>query len=175
MIACDMLTKNLINKQFILISIIILLTSHFTMSEDLVVEIDNPKFSEKGLNDKIYEIKAKKGLKSEEELELFTVEGKFKTKKDGKWIYLKADFGNFSQKLNFIELKKNIIFYTDDGEKFRSNHATFDIKNDVIKLEENVSHESIDGKIVSDTSEISENFNKIVYTGNVETIINTNN
>ena len=78
-------------------------------SEVLVIEIDNPKFSEKGLNDKIYEIKAKKGLKLDDELELFTVEGKFKTEKNGKWIYLEAEKGSFSQITNFIELEKNII------------------------------------------------------------------
>ena len=82
-----MLIKKQIVKQLLFMSTIIFLTATFVVSEDLVIEIDNPKFSEKGLNDKVYEIKAKKGLKSNEELELFTVEGKFKTKKDGKWIY----------------------------------------------------------------------------------------
>ena len=167
-----MLIKKQIVKQLLFMSTIIFLTATFVVSEDLVIEIDNPKFSEKGLNDKVYEIKAKKGLKSNEELELFTVEGKFKTKKDGKWIYLKADIGNFSQTSNIIELKKNIIFYTDDGEKFHANHATFDMNNDIIRLKDSVSHESIDGKIISESSEISENFNTIIYTGNVETIIN---
>ena len=55
-------------------------------SDDLIIEIDNPKFSEKGLDDKVYEIKANKGLKSEDKLELFSVEGKFKSNKGGKWI-----------------------------------------------------------------------------------------
>ena len=69
-------------------------------SEDLFIEIDNPRFSEKSLSDKTYEIKAEKGLKSDNELKLFAIEGKFKTVKDGKWIYLEADKGNYSQDNN---------------------------------------------------------------------------
>ena len=148
------------------------MTITLTLSEELVIEIDNPKFSEKGLNDRTYEIKAKKGLKSENELELFVVEGKFKTEKDGKWIYLKADKGKFNQNANHIKLEENIIFYTDDGDKLSSNHATFDITKDVIELNESVSHESTKGLIVSDSSVIMNNFNKIIYFGNVISTIN---
>ena len=158
-------------KLFFLVSTIILITSLFSASEDLIIEIDNPKFSEKGLNDKVYEIKAKKGLKSENELELFTVEGKFKPEKNNKWIYLKAEKGYFSQLNNYIELKNNIIFYTDEGEKITSNQAIFDMNNDIIKLTENVNHETNEGLIISDSSEISHNFNKIIYLGNVQSII----
>ena len=157
------------NLYFCLILILIVMTN-FTKSDDLVVEIDNPKFSEKGLNDKVYEIKAKKGFKSESELDLYIVEGKFKTNKDGKWIYLEAEEGNFSQVNNFIELKKNIIFYTDDGERLKSSKATFDMENDVIHLKENVRHESIEGIIFADSSLITNNFNNITYTGNVLSI-----
>ena len=88
---------------------------------------------------------------------------------------MEADKGNFSQTTNFIELEKNIIFYTEDGEKIRSNYATFDMNNDLIKLSENVSHENIEGLILSDSSVITNNFNKIMYLGNVETIIKNSN
>ena len=164
----------LLNLDNLLSSLIILFISiSHTYSEGVFIEIDNPKFSEKGLSDKTYEIKAEKGLKSDNELKLFVVEGKFKTAKDGKWIYLEADKGNFSQNNNFIELQENIIFYTDDGEKLSSNYATFDIQNDIIELVENVSHESMKGLIMSDNSTITNNFNKITYFGNVESLINT--
>ena len=153
--------------------VILFLSTSLIFSEELFIEIDNPRFSEKGLNDKTYEIKAEKGLKSDNELKLFMIEGKFKTVKDGKWIYLEADKGNFSQNNNFIELIENIVFYTDDGEKLSSNYATFDIQNDIIKLAENVSHESLKGLILSDSSVIRNNFNKITYFGNVESLINT--
>ena len=106
---------------------------------------------------------------------MLIVEGKFKTEKNGKWIYLEADKGNFSQITNFIELKKNIIFYTDDGESIRSNHALFDIENDTIKLTEDVSHESNEGIVLSDNSVISNNFNKITYNGNVVSILKNEN
>ena len=168
-----MLIKFLDLDTLLLSFIIIFISTSLIHCEEVFVEIDNPRFSEKGLSDKTYEIKAEKGLKSEKELKLFVIEGKFKTIKDGKWIYLEADKGNYSQDDNFIELKENIIFYTDDGEKLSSNYATFDIQNDIIELAENVSHESMRGLILSDSSIITNNFNKITYFGNVESLINT--
>ena len=168
-----MLIKLLRINFLLLPALLLFILINLARSEELVIEIDNPKFSEKGLSDKTYEIKAEKGLKSDNELKLFVIEGKFKTAKDGKWIYLEADKGNFSQDNNFIELQENIIFYTDDGEKLSSNYATFDIQNDIIELAENVSHESMKGLILSDSSTITNNFNKITYFGNVESLINT--
>ena len=100
----------LLNLDNLLLSLIILfISTSLTYSEEVFIEIDNPRFSEKGLSDKTYEIKAEKGLKSDNELKLFAIEGKFKTVKDGKWIYLEADKGNYSQDNNFIELQENII------------------------------------------------------------------
>ena len=161
---------NLDNLLFPLI--ILFISIALTYGEDAFIEIDNPRFSEKGLSDKTYEIKAEKGLKSDNELKLFVIEGKFKTAKDGKWIYLEADKGSYSQDNKFIELEENIIFYTDDGEKLSSKYATFDIQNDIIELVENVSHKNIKGLILSDSSIITNNFNKITYFGNVESLIN---
>ena len=60
-----MLIKNFNIKLIILISIFFFQTLLSTKGDDLRIEIDNPKFSEKGLNDNVYEIKAKKGFKSE--------------------------------------------------------------------------------------------------------------
>ncbi len=138
-------------------------------SEDLFIEIDNPKFSEKGLNDKAYEIKANKGFKSGENLRLETIEGKFRSN-DGTWIYLKADNGNFSQTSNKITLNRNINFYTDRNESFLSDYAKYDIDKNFIELEENVKHTSDLGIITSNRSVIRE-FSQILYTGNVETKI----
>ena len=168
-----MLIKILDIDNLFLYLIILFISTSLIYSDEAFIEIDNPRFSEKSLSDKTYEIKAEKGLKSDNELKLFAIEGKFKTVKDGKWIYLKADKGNYSQDYNFIELQENIIFYTDDGEKLSSNYATFDIQNDIIELAENVSHESMRGLILSDSSIITNNFNKITYFGNVESLINT--
>ena len=64
-----MLTKLLESKCKIFL--ILLASITILSSDELVIEIDNPKFSEKGLNDRIYEIKANKGLKSNDSLELF--------------------------------------------------------------------------------------------------------
>lgn len=166
-----MLIKIINSKNLLSLIILLLMTITISNSEELVIEIDNPKFSEKDLNDNTFEIKAKKGLKSENNLELFVVEGKFKSDNNGKWIYLKADEGIFSQIKKFIELKNNIVFYTDEGETLKSDYATFDMENDVIKLRQGVSHESYELLILSDNSIITENFNKINYAGNVISII----
>ena len=168
-----MLNKFLLINWISFILFILFSTGFFVRGDEMIIEIDNPRFSEKGLIDKIYEIKAKKGLKSDSNLELFVIEGKFKTEEDGKWIYLEADEGNFSQVNDFIVLKNNIVFYTDGGEKFKSDKATFDMNNDIIKLNENVSHENTNGLIHADSSVISENFNNIEYTGNVSSILKT--
>ena len=163
--------KNKYKNRLIFISLFLFITTSIVNGDELIIEIDNPKFSEKGLNDRVYEIKAKKGFKTDNELELFTIEGKFKMEEDGKWIYLVADKGNFSQINNFIKLEENIVFYTDEGEKIKSSYATFDMNSDIIKLSESVSYENIKGLVLSDNSVISENFNKIIYSGNVKSII----
>ena len=175
MIALDMLDKLIKLNFFLFLTFLISAVTITVKSEELAIEIDNPKFSEKGLNDKTYEIKAKRGLKFGNELELFEIEGKFKTEKSGKWIYLEADKGYFSQETDFIKLRENIIFYTDEGEKLLANYATFDISNDIINLQENVSHENADGLILSDSSVITDNFNKIIYLGNVVSTLSTSN
>ena len=72
-------------------------------------------------------------MQSNDYLELTKVEGKFKT--DNIWIFLEADKGIFSQSTNVIQLRDNIMFFTENGESFKSDKATFDMKNDI--LEEN--------------------------------------
>lgn len=161
-------------KLSIFIILLISVNSIGAYSNELIVEIDNPKFSEKSLDDKIYEIKAKKGLKSENEIDLFTIEGKFKSKNNGKWIFLEADIGKYQQSINLIKLEKNIKFYTDEGEIVKSNYASYDIINNVINMEENIIHEINNGVVYSDKSIISKNFNNLLYTGNVSATLRVN-
>ena len=55
----------LLDLDILLLSLVLLfISTSLIYSEEVVIEIDNPRFSEKGLSDKTYEIKAKKGLKS---------------------------------------------------------------------------------------------------------------
>ena len=166
-----MLVKYFLHLTSIFFIFIILISAASAESEQLVVEIDNPKFSEKGLDDKIYEIKANKGLKSDQELILFVVEGKFKSKKNGKWIYLIADEGNYLQSKSFISLTKNIKFYTDEGESLKSNYATFNMQKDIIELNDSVIHKNKSGIVIAENSTVTQNFNKIVYEGNVLTTL----
>ncbi len=165
MIVLDMPIK------FIVFIIVFLshLTSSYSEENSQLIEIDNPRFTEKGLDEKVYEIKAKKGLQSEDYLELIKVEGKFKTD-DNTWIFLKADSGIFFQSTNIIQLNDNIVFYTESDESFKSDRATFDLKNDIVNLTK-IEHRREDNLIIADQSIINDNFTKIIYEGNVMTKI----
>ena len=145
------------------------LTSSYSEEDSQLIEIDNPRFTEKGLDDKVYEIKAEKGLQSEDYLELIKVEGKFKTD-DNTWIFLEADSGIFFQSTNIIQLNDNIVFYTESNESIKSDRATFDMKNDIVNLTK-IEHKRKDNLIIADQSVINDNFTKIVYEGNVITKI----
>ena len=160
-------------KNFLLLILFIFVICIKNVKSESIIEIDNPKFTEKGLDNKIYEIKAAKGFKSNQELKLISVEGKFKSE-NGVWIYLEAEYGNFSEELNKIKLENNVVFYTDNKESFKSDFAEFDMENDIIELKRNVEHSSKLGRIIADYSKI-QNINNVIYEGKVETKLNIKN
>ena len=148
-----------------------LLSFNLNASEnDLTIEIDNPRFSEKGLDEKQYEIKAERGLKSGENLKLFFVEGKFKTS-GGTWIYLKADTGEYNQLSNMIDLNRNIEIVSDRNDSIIADGANFDLANDIILLKKNIVYKKNKNTVTSDSSKIIDNFNYITYQGNVITTL----
>ena len=159
-----------LNRSFIFILFFLNILNATANDGETVIEIDQPRFSEKGLDQKSYEIKAQKGLRSSEKLVLFDVEGKFKTN-DGLWIYMNADEGDYEQTKNTIKLSDNVQFYTDDGDKITSNTAIFKMDEDLIILRKNVFHENKELRIKSDTTTISNNFDNILHEGNVITEI----
>ena len=161
---------NFLSKLFILIFFFFNNLEVIANDSKTVIEIDQPKFSEKGLDQKSYEIKAQKGVRSGSELILFEVEGKFKTN-TGMWIYMNANKGDYEQIENVIRLSKNVNFYTDEGDKIISDIATFNINDDFIVLMNNVFYENKELKIRSDKIVISNNFESILHEGNVETEI----
>ena len=137
---------------------------------DTIIEIDNPKFSEKGLTNNEYEIKAEKGLKSSDGMRLIKVEGKFKTK-DDLWIFMNSEVGIFNQTSNTIKLEKNINFYTDANEIISSEFATYNIESGIIELTNNVSYKNNEIEIQANKCTLSDGFEKIIYDGNVLTKI----
>ena len=159
-----------LNRSIICILFFLNILNATANDSETVIEIDQPRFSEKGLDQKSYEIKAQKGLRSSEKLLLFDVEGKFKTN-DGVWIYMNADEGDYEQAKNMIKLSDNVQFYTDDGDKISSKNAIFKMNQDLIILRTNVFHESKDLRIKSDRTTISNNFDNILHEGNVITEI----
>ena len=164
----DMLIKNIAKLSIFFLFISFLFQSNLFSNETLEIEIDNPKFSEKGLDNRLYEIKAEKGIQRESNLELFIVEGKLRTD-SGIWIYLNAKKGNFDQIENLIELNGEINFYTDEEDRFQSDNALFSINDDLVEFNENVKHVRGSSIITADKSKIRSNFNHIVYKGNVST------
>ena len=168
MTALDMLIKNISKLFTLFLFILILLQSRVFSSENLEIEIDKPKFSEKGLDNRLYEIKAEKGIQREGNLELFSVEGKLRTD-SGIWIYLNANKGNFNKIENLIELNGEINFYTDEEDRFQSDNALFSINDDLVEFNKNVKHVRGRNIITADESKIRNNFNHIVYKGNVST------
>ena len=164
----DMLIKNITKLSFFFLLISILFQTNLFSNENHEIEIDKPKFSEKGLDNRLYEIKAEKGIQREGNLELFIVEGKLRTD-SGVWIYLNAKKGNFDQVKNFIELNGEINFYTDEEDRFQSDNAFFSINDDIIELNNNVKHIRGTNIITANESKIRSNFNHIVYKGNVST------
>ena len=159
-----------LNRFFIFILFLLSVLKATANDSDTIIEIDQPRFSEKGLDQKLYEIKAQKGLRSRDKLVLFDVEGKFKTK-DGLWIYMNANEGDYEQTKNIIKLSDNVQFYTDDGDKISSNNAIYKLDEDLIIFKKNVFHENKELKIKSDTTTISNNFYNILHEGNVITEI----
>ena len=168
MTAFDMLIKNISKLSFFFLLISILFQTNLFSNENLEIEIDNPKFSEKGLDNRLYEIKAEKGIQREGNLELFSVEGKLRTD-SGIWIYLNANKGNFNKIENLIELNGEINFYTDEEDRFQSDNALFSINDDLVEFNKNVKHVRGRNIITADESKIRNNFNHIVYKGNVST------
>ena len=159
-----------VNRFFIFIFFFLIHSNAIANESDTIIEIDQPRFSEKGLDQKSYEIKAQKGLRSSKKLVLFDVEGKFKTK-DGLWIYMVANEGDYEQLKNTIKLSDNVKFYTDDGDRITSNNAIFKMDEDLIILKKNVFHENKKLRIRSDMTTISNNFEDILHEGNVITEI----
>ena len=158
------------NRFFILILFFLSNLNAIANNNETIIEIDQPRFSEKGLDQKSYEIKAQKGLRSSEKLVLFDIEGKFKTN-NGLWIYMNADEGDFKQEENIINLNKNVSFYTEYGDRILSENAIFKMNDDLIIFRNNVFHENSDGVIKSSIVTVSNNFNNIVYEGHVFTEI----
>ena len=168
MTAFDMLIKNISKLSVFFLFTLMLLQFNSFSNENLEIEIDKPKFSEKGLDNRLYEIKAERGIQRENNLELFNVEGKLRTD-TGIWVYLEAKRGNFDQIENLIELSGEINFYTDEEDRFRSDKAIFSINDDLVEFNSNVKHIRTNGVIIADESKIKNNFNHIVYQGNVST------
>ena len=147
-----------------------------TKSEEIndPMEIANPILTTKGINANPYEIKASNGIKKGDDLELFQIEGKLKTK-NGIWTYLNADRGIYNQISGVIFLFNNVLFYTENNEKLISDEAIVDLNKDIITLLSNVEHINQNNEIKAEKSVIQGDFQKIAFFGNVRTNLKINN
>ena len=151
--------------------IFFLIFNNIPLAEELIVEIENPKFYEKSLDDNTFEIKANKGFKKGEDIELLLIEGKFKTN-DGSWIYLTAENGKFTQSLGVIELENKIYIYSENEDSIRSDFAKIKIKEEILEFSINVQHQSSNRRIFADYSQLFGNFENLTFKGNVVTKLN---
>ena len=132
-----------------------------------IIEISNPTFKNKGLNTNFYEIKAKKGIQINQDIELYEIEGKF-TDDNDELFFIKADSGLYSQINQIIDLLGNILISDEFGNITSTDSATIDIENKKIRLLNKVVSISNTSIIKSNSSIIDEANGTIIYTGNVE-------
>ena len=136
-----------------------------------VIEILNPTFVNKGLDENPYEIAAKKGIQINEDIELYAVTGKF-TDKDKKLIYISADKGYYSQNQQVIKLTGNVLMYDDLGNKTSTENAVIDIEIKKVVLTNKVISVTDTSEIKSNSSIVDDENDLITYTGNVKVKIN---
>ena len=168
-----MYLKYVIKNLFLFIFSLDLITfSSYSISENIEtpIEIANPIFTTKGVNELPYTIKASLGIQQGDDLELFEIEGKIKNR-DNIWIYINADKGNYNQISQVVYLLNNVEVYTDEKERLLSDEAIIDIKEDTITLISNVKYNNKDNKIEADRSIITNKFKSFEYFGNVKTKI----
>jgi len=139
-------------------------------SEDDVtaIEIENPIFTTKSVNENPYTIKAALGVQKGDILELYEIEGKIKNNSEI-WIYLNAEKADYNQASEKILLFDNIKVYTDNQDVLISDKAIIDIKNDIITLLSNVEYQNQNSRIRADKSIIKNSFQNFEYSGNVKT------
>jgi len=169
-----MYSKFKFNNLFLFLIILnLIIYSSYSVSEnsETPVEIANPIFTTKGINEMPYTIKAALGIQQGENLELYEIEGKIKNR-DNIWIYINADKGNYDQISQVVFLFNNVEVYTDDKERLLSDEAIIDIEKDIITLISNVKYKNQDNVIEADKSVIKNKFKSFEYFGNVQTIIN---
>tara|TARA_B110000027_G_C16050333_1_gene269634 strand:+ start:334 stop:891 length:558 start_codon:yes stop_codon:yes gene_type:complete len=131
------------------------------------IEMSNPVFKNKGVDSEPYEIRAKKGVQINNDFELYEITGKFKNKKN-EMLYIKADYGYYSQDSQDIKLKGNVLIYDDMGNTTSTKTAVIDIVNKKINLLEEVLSNRNKSEIKSDKS-IIDDLNKVItYSGNVK-------
>jgi len=132
-----------------------------------VIEILNPTFINKGLDENPYKIAAKKGIQINEDIELYTVTGKF-TDKDKKLIYISADKGYYSQNKQVIELTGNVLIYDDLGNKTSAENVIIDIEIKKVFLTNKVISVTDTSEIQSNSSIVDDENDFVTYNGNVK-------
>jgi len=132
-----------------------------------ITEISNPTFKNKGLNTNFYEIKAKKGIQINQDIELYEINGKF-TDSNNELFFIKSDKGLYSQINQIIDLLGNVLISDEFGNITSTDSATINIENRKIRLLNKVVSISNTSIIKSDSSIIDETNGIIIYTGNVK-------
>ena len=133
----------------------------------------NPKFIGLDKNKKPFTIRAEKAKQDSNNENFYRLEmpsGEI-VNNDGKKIFLKSELGNFDQKNQQIFLYENVLLNNLDGLSFKTQAANIDLNTNNIYGDSEIVGKNNNGNIKSKGFSITEEGNKIIFTGNTNLMI----
>ena len=152
--------------------------SHKELNFDIVTTneeqvVISPRFIGLDKNKKPFTIraeKAKKDLNNENLYKLEMPSGEI-INNDGEKIFLKSELGNFDQKNQQIFLYENVLLNNLDGLSFKTQAANIDLNTNNIFGDKEIIGKNNKGNIKSKGFSITEEGNKIIFTGITKLLI----
>ena len=93
------------------------------------------------------------------------------TLKDGTWIALNAEFGDYYRKDKLLDLYGAVNLYQDDGYEFHTTRAHFDLNTGGASGQEAVQGQGPFGTVESEGFRILDSGNAILFTGRSRMVI----
>tara|TARA_B100000989_G_C19515210_1_gene461249 strand:- start:127 stop:618 length:492 start_codon:yes stop_codon:yes gene_type:complete len=141
-----------------------------TNEEQIVI---SPKFIGLDKNKKPFTIKAERAKKDSNNENLYKLEmpsGEI-INNNGKKIFVKSKYGNFDQQSQKIFLYENVRLNNLDGLSFKTQSANIDLNTNNIYGDKEIIGINNKGNIKSKGFSITEEGNKIIFTGNTNLMI----
>lgn len=144
----------------------------FKISENEQIVID-PKFIGIDKKERPFKIQALQAVKTIENKDLFLLEkpsGEIKNTNGGKTM-VKSLKGKFDQKNQKVYLFNKVELANIDGLVFKTESAQIDLESNEIVGKEKIFGENNEGKISSEGFEITDQGNKVIFTGKANLLI----